>query len=441
MGDISVAGWLTAAWETNGRIATLNVAMADPLTLLILVAAGELTDSTTHGIAAAAREALGPSAHVVVGETRSEPDDAQALAREKGEHADAVVELHWLNAHHRRAALRVHLARSGKWVERQMTFRTSDADSERGRTLGLAIASILPEAPSSAAPEEATVGPPGGGSDESRSSPNGTTASPPAGGSSAGATASPSPSSASVPSASSPSGSAGSLPPSTARPQDATATAAPAPGDASHPANSASARAPPADAETLGSSTASSSSESPTESTSEPTLPRTALDLFLVGASGIDGGGQGLGGTGAVHWFATEAVSLRVGIAMRGGPVNVTEGNLLMLFAAAGLSFHPWRANLGHPFGISLRADYLFLYESLTHFAVPNESSPEVKDGVLSGADAVVDGEWLFTPNVEAVVGVGAEAFAPTFIEINGARVAALPLLRAVAEAGLRMRF
>jgi hypothetical protein len=55
-----------------------------------------------------------------------------------------VVEVAWVDARHQRASLKLHFATSGRWVERFIGFASSDADTERGRTLGFAIASIVP---------------------------------------------------------------------------------------------------------------------------------------------------------------------------------------------------------------------------------------------------------------------------------------------------------
>jgi hypothetical protein len=63
------------------------------------------------------------------------------------------------------------------------------------------------------------------------------------------------------------------------------------------------------------------------------------------------------------------------------------------------------------------------------------------RDAVQSGCDAMLDGSWLFAPSVEAIGGAGIEAFAPTSIVEGGARIASLPVARAVFEGGLRLRF
>jgi hypothetical protein len=138
--------------------------MADPVTLFILVAAGERAD-LTRALVGATRDALGSNAVVVVREVPGEPSDPEALVTERNENADAVAELSWNDARHQQAFVRMHIAQDKRWVERSIGFLRLDADAERGRTLGFAIASILPPvspeaAAPVAAPETTPVAPP-----------------------------------------------------------------------------------------------------------------------------------------------------------------------------------------------------------------------------------------------------------------------------------------
>jgi hypothetical protein len=118
--------------------------MADALALVVLVATGSAA-STTPALVQAAQEALGPDTRVEVRETPAPPTDADALATEGAEHADAVVELVWGQPGSREATVRIHIARTGHWIDRTIAFELSDAEPERGRTLGFAVASMLPE--------------------------------------------------------------------------------------------------------------------------------------------------------------------------------------------------------------------------------------------------------------------------------------------------------
>ncbi|MDP9149257.1 MAG: hypothetical protein M3O36_04855, partial [Myxococcota bacterium] len=119
--------------------------MADPLIVIVFVAAGGAADATTHAMERATHDALGLEAHVEVHETEIVPSDLDVLITEQRAHAAAVVELTWAEQG-RQARLRVHVAQSGRWISRSIGFLPSDADAERGRTIGFAVASMLPDA-------------------------------------------------------------------------------------------------------------------------------------------------------------------------------------------------------------------------------------------------------------------------------------------------------
>jgi hypothetical protein len=119
--------------------------MGGPLTVVVLVAAGGTAEPTTLAIERAASEALGHSARVVVREAMGAPTDGEALALGSEANEGAVVEVTWGDRAHRLAMLRVHLAGHRRWMDRAIGFSAADADAERGRTIGLALASMLPD--------------------------------------------------------------------------------------------------------------------------------------------------------------------------------------------------------------------------------------------------------------------------------------------------------
>jgi len=131
--------------------------MADPLIVLLLVAATDAKDATTFGMTAAARRALEPTGVVLVDARPELPSDAEALALADRVHARGVVELMWADEQHRRARLHLHLASDTDWLDREIDFLPEDAPAERGRTLGLALATMLAE---HAAPAEHVDVPP-----------------------------------------------------------------------------------------------------------------------------------------------------------------------------------------------------------------------------------------------------------------------------------------
>jgi hypothetical protein len=163
--------------------------MGDPFTVVILVAAGGAADPTTYAVERAASAALGRSARVLVREAAAAPTDGEALAAAP-EGPGAVVEMSWSDRAHHAAVLRVRImgseagnetgseagsetgngagngtgsgagngtgsgAGNGRWLDRTIGFGPNDKDTERARTLGFALASMIPDADASAPREE-----------------------------------------------------------------------------------------------------------------------------------------------------------------------------------------------------------------------------------------------------------------------------------------------
>ena len=139
--------------------------MGGPLTVVVMVAAGGAAEPTTMAIERAANEALGRTARVVVREAMGTPTDGEALAAASEANEGAVAEVTWSDRGHRVATVRVHLPGRRRWMGRTLGFGAADADSERGRTIGLALVSMLPDPDPAAPPQEApapvvTIAPP-----------------------------------------------------------------------------------------------------------------------------------------------------------------------------------------------------------------------------------------------------------------------------------------
>jgi len=112
--------------------------------LAILVVAGESQTpviATTYG---SASDVVGTGGTVRLVEVAA-LSDAEALRVEKALSTRATVQLEWRDATHLRASLRLHASRTDRWVDREIAFADEDTPVERGRTLGFAIASMLPE--------------------------------------------------------------------------------------------------------------------------------------------------------------------------------------------------------------------------------------------------------------------------------------------------------
>ena len=145
---------------------------ATALTLLVLISSGDggrdASGPVATSMARAVREAVGGDAQVIIRETAKAPSDDDAIALGRELHANAVIELLWKDLEHRRATLHFH-AEPGpaRWTDREVGFDATDADAERGRMIGFALASMLPEranaapsaAPAAAAPVPAPTTP------------------------------------------------------------------------------------------------------------------------------------------------------------------------------------------------------------------------------------------------------------------------------------------
>lgn len=131
--------------------------MSAPLIVLVLVAVGDAHDASFVAMTTTAEGALGPGTIVVVRDVEATPNDVDALSISDVLHADALVEVSWPDADRHRARLHVHASKtSTKWDDREIAFAPNDAESERGRTLGFAVASMIP-APNPAPPTSPTL--------------------------------------------------------------------------------------------------------------------------------------------------------------------------------------------------------------------------------------------------------------------------------------------
>lgn len=112
--------------------------------LAIVVATSEINDPATAILIGAAGETLGPEVAIrLLGANQPEESDPLRIERETG--AGAVVTLVWRDASRLRARIRLHVAASGHTTTRDLIFSEADTRVERGRTLGLAAASMWPE--------------------------------------------------------------------------------------------------------------------------------------------------------------------------------------------------------------------------------------------------------------------------------------------------------
>jgi hypothetical protein len=142
--------------------------MPHAFVLVMLVQSNDANDASTEATIEAARRAIGGDAIVKIAPFSDPPTDEQTKetashvpsATEPGKTgtADAVVVLTWSDAHRR---VHLHLLRvaEGTFVDRDIGFDPSDAPRERARTIGFALASMMPDR-GAATPDNAAVAPP-----------------------------------------------------------------------------------------------------------------------------------------------------------------------------------------------------------------------------------------------------------------------------------------
>src|SRR5690242_2576153 len=113
------------------------------LLVVIFVAAGETNNPATESATSAARELLGAEHEVQVREIDALHDDDRTLSIASALHASAVVELVWELPDHRGVHIRFHVEPRPGYRDRFLAFSEGDDLSERGRTVGYAIASNI----------------------------------------------------------------------------------------------------------------------------------------------------------------------------------------------------------------------------------------------------------------------------------------------------------
>lgn len=120
--------------------------MTSALVVLVLVGAHDGGEAATAAIRRAMVDALRDRAEVVIRSVDRLPTDDQALDEARDAHAAVLAEVGWSDEPQAQASVHVHIAGMGGWLDRRIGFSASDAPAERGRTVGFAIASVMPEA-------------------------------------------------------------------------------------------------------------------------------------------------------------------------------------------------------------------------------------------------------------------------------------------------------
>lgn len=133
-----VGDFLPPFRANSGIHRTLDAAL-----LVLLLQRGELPPATADAMLASARAVLGASATVDLVQADA-VDDSAALREGAARHATIVVEL---RSDENRVHVRVLVVSENRWADRDIGFSDRDRPEERGRTLGFAVASMMPDAP------------------------------------------------------------------------------------------------------------------------------------------------------------------------------------------------------------------------------------------------------------------------------------------------------
>lgn len=113
--------------------------------IVLLLVIDPSPEVVTSALTAASIDGLAERAELVVEHVKATPADEQALGRAKALHADVVIEVSWPGGDASRARLHAHLRPSAPWVDREFAFATTAPAWERGRSVGLAIAAMVPD--------------------------------------------------------------------------------------------------------------------------------------------------------------------------------------------------------------------------------------------------------------------------------------------------------
>jgi hypothetical protein len=340
--------------------------MLETAILVIVVAVGEADNAATAGLLAALEGTLGTGASVRVVEAPKAPSDEAVLTAEDQLGARAAGSLIWEDQARLRARVRLHVAQTDRWTEKVLRFAPADTPRERGRTIGLAIATMW-----------------------------------------------------------------------------SPATAAPAPA----PAPERATDRPVAIAEEPAATTGQVTAARETSSVDRGAAPvravgAHALGIAAVGAMGVMGSATGYGGVLDGARFLGPHFSIRVGLALRAGPVAELPGTDYTASAGAGVEWWGWPPSASRRFGLGVRAQMLLIRHQV--FATTENGGTESYGRFIPAADLVPQAALALARDVEAVVGAGAElAFGRISIQSGMplAEVAMIPPLRLVGQAGVRFRF
>ena len=185
--------------------------------------------------------------------------------------------------------------------------------------------------------------------------------------------------------------------------------------------------------------------ESITPAVATPTEPflRRSLGLAFVGSTGVAGPTTGIGGAADLAFAPTESTAVRLSFQLWRGSISTVAATDLTGHVGLGGTWMPLGPTSIRSWGLGVGADALVVYQGLSH--VRATGGTEWKSKVSSGADLMIDARWRVARNVEILATAGPEVVFGTVdvivVSSTATREVTLPVLRAVVEAGARLRF
>lgn len=358
--------------------------MTDPIVVLALVAVGVQGEPASSAMVATAKQVLGPNAAILLEEVSALPADDDALAMARRVQAGAVVELSWLDTAHTRADLRIHTARGPAWAERIVDLPPNELAAEYGRTLGFAAASMITTlgVSSTDPPPDAPAAPLVGTSPSAKSL----------------AEVAPAPADTSPPAL------------SVHTPQDR-ASAAPTSPDSVTPAASSAGAGPPVHAF------------------------RYDLESAGVASVGTDAGSISLGAELRADAWLTRHMAAGFRTEARFGSMDVAQATYMLLQLGGGLSWRTLAVPGAMPLELDTRID-------LAAADVVATRSGETRSRWVPEGALALEIVWFVLAPLGVLVTAGADTMmGKTAIAVGNDTVATVPLVRATAAIGVRVRF
>ncbi len=173
--------------------------------------------------------------------------------------------------------------------------------------------------------------------------------------------------------------------------------------------------------------------------TSRRDLGERSLEFAGIGSFGIGGTARGLGAGLGLRVAIASPVWARAGLSARTGEIPRADASTLTALAGAGLGVDltPRRSTLS----LSVRTDLLAGWFTVSHFS-DDDSDPTRQGRALVGADLLATATYPFADTAAVSGSVGLESMlGSTEIFTHGERVATVPILRGIAEIGLRTEF